>query len=285
LLSNIIKQASDMGVPLISITGGEPLMIKNIHQAGKLAIKGGMVVNLNTNGLMIDESNAKALADSFDFIRVSLNGPEDVHEKMTGIKGSYGKTLKAIRLLMSIKPKRAKIGVNIVLNKQTLGVLPEFIRNIEKEADFIGVLPEFSFEQMSGKLAGLNKKEKKYIESRLAKINIFKKVYPKIDFESFRLMNSSECDAGTLYIYVIPNGNVLQCPFVTERMVLTSKDYGMEDIKNLNSHALQSVYWSFKTKKMSNCVGCYANCTKGITSVNNCSFIKLLKTFLTKPHV
>lgn len=269
LLVKAINECAEMSVPFVSITGGEPLLIKNIYKIGRLAGEKGIITNLNTNGLLINIENASLLARSFDYIRISLNGSKEIHDKLTGVKGSYDRTLEAMKMLMNIKNKRAKVGINCILNKSTINMLPQFVRKMQNSADFIGILPEFSFDQSTGDLAGLNRQELSGLKNKLKEINKINKVRPKIHIENFKLMKPNECDAGLLYMYMIPNGNVLQCPFVTEKMVLNSVDYNEEDIGNLNKTPLKIIYKNFKKKKLENCKGCYANCTLEISRIFN----------------
>lgn len=279
LLRSAIYQIAGLGIPFISLTGGEPLLIKDIDKIGELAMKKRVVINLNTNGTLIDERNAEKLANSFDFIRVSLNGPERLHDSLTNVEGSYKKTFRAIKLLVEVKNRKSKVGVNCILNKSTINLLPNFIEKIKNGIDFIGILPEFSFDQLSDYLISLTPEERILIN----KLNNIKEVRPKIDLKDFKLIRADNCDAGWLYVYVTPEGKVLQCPFITEKMVLHSNNYSKKDIWNLNKHKLKDICDNLKTKRLNNCIGCYANCTTGITRVFNTRFYQLIKNWFYYP--
>ena len=60
----------------------------------------GHQVHLLTNGILINEKNAKRITETFDLIKISLDGStSEIHEQHRG-KGSFAKTLKAINLLI-----------------------------------------------------------------------------------------------------------------------------------------------------------------------------------------
>ncbi len=84
----------------------------------------GLLRTLCTNGLYIKNSNAKKILDTFDYIGISIDGREEIHDKFRGLKGSFKESLKAIKLLNSFDSK--KIGIRFTLTKETYSSL-EFI--------------------------------------------------------------------------------------------------------------------------------------------------------------
>jgi len=85
--------------PFITITGGEPLIRKDIIEIFELFKKKDLKFGLITNGTLINESIAKKLAElNPNFITVSIDGPEKIHEMVRGPR-TFNKSIEGIKLL------------------------------------------------------------------------------------------------------------------------------------------------------------------------------------------
>lgn len=79
-------------------TGGEPLLRKDLLELALYFRKirhASSQLCLDTNGTLINSSNASLLLKLFDEIRISLDGFEEVNDLLRG-RGSFGSTLKGI---------------------------------------------------------------------------------------------------------------------------------------------------------------------------------------------
>jgi Fe-coproporphyrin III synthase len=74
LACKIIDQIAEMGIPIVYFSGGEPLLWKDIEIIGSYSKSKGIYTILNTNGTLIEDSNASRISESFNQIRISLNG-------------------------------------------------------------------------------------------------------------------------------------------------------------------------------------------------------------------
>ena len=93
------------GLKVINITGGEPFVRKDLLSIFELLQKKGMRCDyITTNATMFQEDKARALADlaASGFLRhisVSLDGPEEFHDEVRGLRGAFKKTTANIALL------------------------------------------------------------------------------------------------------------------------------------------------------------------------------------------
>jgi radical SAM protein with 4Fe4S-binding SPASM domain len=96
----LIDDINEMSIKAeVVMTGGEPLLLPYIFELAEYAKSLGNKVHLLTNGTLINEENAKTISETFDLIKISLDGSTpEIHEIHRG-KGSFAKTLKAIDLL------------------------------------------------------------------------------------------------------------------------------------------------------------------------------------------
>ncbi len=112
------------GVKFLIFSGGEPLTRKDIYLIAQRCKELGIVTYLSTNGLYVKYSNAKQILDTFNYIGISIDGSEEVHDKFRGLKGSFKASMEAVDLLNSYN--LTKVGIRFTITKDTYDDL-EFI--------------------------------------------------------------------------------------------------------------------------------------------------------------
>jgi len=125
-----LPKLKEGGVKFIIFSGGEPLIRRDIFDIAKEARELGIITYLSTNGLYIKSSNVEEILDTFDYIGVSVDGREDIHDKFRGLKGAFRETIKSLELLNSFNSK--KVGIRFTLTKETYSSL-EFIFKLAEE--------------------------------------------------------------------------------------------------------------------------------------------------------
>jgi len=94
------------GVSEVKLVGGEPLVYPGIFQLMEYWDKRGVPIILQTNCTLINENNAGQLAriGKLKAILTSLDGPEDVHDSIRGVRGSFAKLKNAVGLIRREMP-------------------------------------------------------------------------------------------------------------------------------------------------------------------------------------
>lgn len=112
----ILEKLNNLGVSVITLTGGEPFLRKDLFFALlKQAKKYKMEVGLNSNAVLIKENDAKLMADiGIDHALISILGDEDTHDFITGKKLNFKKAILGISNLIKNDIKTA---INIVASK------------------------------------------------------------------------------------------------------------------------------------------------------------------------
>jgi radical SAM protein with 4Fe4S-binding SPASM domain len=104
---NAFDQLAGMGCYLLTLTGGEVFVRKDVVPILQHACDRGFAIRLNTNGSLIDEKMLEKLEPMRPFLQsfdVSFYGAdEEVHDKLAQRPGSYNNTMRAIRLLKEAK--------------------------------------------------------------------------------------------------------------------------------------------------------------------------------------
>jgi len=84
-----------------TLTGGEPLLNKDVFDIAQYIRSKGSPVDLLTNGTLITPDNLDKLKDAFVKVSISLDGSTQERHEMFRGRGSYEKTMRAIDLLDS----------------------------------------------------------------------------------------------------------------------------------------------------------------------------------------
>jgi MoaA/NifB/PqqE/SkfB family radical SAM enzyme len=88
-----------LGVRQVVLTGGEPLLHRNLEALLRFLRECDVRITLLTTGLLLSK-RAAVVAEGVDEIIVSVDGPEEVHDRVRGVKGAHrliGEGIRAVR--------------------------------------------------------------------------------------------------------------------------------------------------------------------------------------------
>ncbi len=120
----------------VSLTGGEIFMRKDIMSVLDLFREKGYACGyLTTNGTIITEERAEALADLaaagfLKHISVSIDGPGEIHDVARGLKGTFARTCEGLRRLQAAaKRKHAplRVSINTTVAHESLDALDQMV--------------------------------------------------------------------------------------------------------------------------------------------------------------
>lgn len=84
-IKELIDEAYRDGNTRITFSGGEPFLVKNLRQMMEYALKLNFLVNISTNGLLIDDEYAEFVAKNKVNTRISIHSLDaDKYYKITG---------------------------------------------------------------------------------------------------------------------------------------------------------------------------------------------------------
>jgi MoaA/NifB/PqqE/SkfB family radical SAM enzyme len=110
LVLRSLREVEQLGIGRVHLTGGEPFMYPYLSEVlSFISQQQEFVSAISTNGTLIDESWIGPLSDSKITVNVSIDGPEDYHDKFRGSKGAFLKANENIKLMLD-----AKIPVSVV---------------------------------------------------------------------------------------------------------------------------------------------------------------------------
>ena len=113
-------------VPVLILSGGEPLLHPDIFNISRRAKDLGFYVALSTNGTKISEANIKQIADmDYQYIGVSVDGIKDTHDQFRRVKGSFDQALRGIDLCLE---QGIKVGLRFTLTQDNAHDFPALLQ-------------------------------------------------------------------------------------------------------------------------------------------------------------
>ena len=110
---------------MINITGGEPLVRKDLFEIMEYADKLGFPWGMTTNGMLINKEIVKKMRDTHMYsVSVSLDGLKETHEKFRKVPNCYEKILNGLKLMLN-EPSIKVVQVTTCVNKKNIKELDE----------------------------------------------------------------------------------------------------------------------------------------------------------------
>lgn len=126
---DLIEQLHDIGVFILSFSGGEPFIRPDIFQLLERARDLDMQIGLTTNGTLLDQETVRRLGALEPFnVHISIDGVGEVHDSFRNKPGVF---LRAINALKLLKQYRIPHGITTSITKKNLsdlGNVKEFVK-------------------------------------------------------------------------------------------------------------------------------------------------------------
>lgn len=118
-------------VPVLILSGGEPLMRRDIFEISSRAKQKGFYVGLSSNGTLVDAASAEHIAEiGYDYVGISLDGIGSTHDRFRRMDGAYLAALTGLRLL---RDRGVKVGVRFTMTEDNAAELPALLDLVERE--------------------------------------------------------------------------------------------------------------------------------------------------------
>jgi 12,18-didecarboxysiroheme deacetylase len=111
----VIDDLAEFGVPVLLLSGGEPLVRKDLPELAEYAVQKGMRAVISTNGTLITAKMARTLKDiGLSYVGISLDGMEAVNDPFRGVPGAFDRAMQGIE---NCKVAGIKVGLRFTINK------------------------------------------------------------------------------------------------------------------------------------------------------------------------
>jgi len=191
-LEQCIGAVTESGAPVVTVTGGEPLLYKDLIPLVREILKMKKHVYLCTNGLLTESFIEEFEPSSRLTINFHLDGLEETHDAITNKSGTFRKTIDTIK---KAKQRGFRVSTNTSVYKNSdikeLERLFEMLTNMKIDGALIA--PAFSYESVENNIF-LNRAEIHHKFNQMASF-----------FERFPFMTTP------LYVDLLKGGRDMQC--------------------------------------------------------------------------
>lgn len=224
----ILQQSHELGCVHLLLTGGEVLLRSDLCDIVEYAVELGFIVDIYTTGIGItDEVFDRLCETTVNSISVSLySGIAVEHDKITGLTGSFEKTLK---FALMLKSAGVNTFIKCVAMKQNFNSLESLYKLCKRLKFDLKVTPLV-----------ISKHRGKFIENcSLDDIELYKKFFALNskyivendiveELSREQILNGITCSAGLNSLSIDPFGNVRTC-------MVFKKSFGSIRENNLNT--------------------------------------------------
>jgi radical SAM protein with 4Fe4S-binding SPASM domain len=220
----LIDQICEVSHPLLILSGGEPLLRKDIYELIEYGTRKGLRMGLGSNGTLIEDSAARKLKQSgTKTVSISIDShiPEH-HDDFRGVQGSWEKAVSAIKAL---RENDVLVQVNTTLTQQNY----DEIEGIMSMAEKLGVenfhlfflVPTGRGKKIADITPAMYEEMIKNTFAKTAhhKLNVkpscapqFMRIAKDMNLDMRQWVRG--CMAGLYYCRVYPNGEITPCPYL-----------------------------------------------------------------------
>ncbi|GBC59285.1 Fe-S oxidoreductase [Desulfonema ishimotonii] len=125
----LIDDLAQFGAPVLLLSGGEPMVRKDLPELAAYAVQKGMRAVISTNGTLITPEKARILKEiGLSYVGVSMDGMEEIHDKFRGVKGAFQAALEGIKNCQDVG---IKVGLRFTINKFNMNEIPAIFDLLE----------------------------------------------------------------------------------------------------------------------------------------------------------
>jgi MoaA/NifB/PqqE/SkfB family radical SAM enzyme len=233
-VKELSRQADEMGLAHIDITGGEPLVFPDLDDLIKAIDPQKFYIQSDTNGWLMNDKKAKHLKSiGLDKIQLSLDSlSANEHDEFRRAKGSHERALRAIDASLTA-------GLNIIIYTTVTHQRvrsEEFIQFLEF-AKSKGVAVVAGYAKPVGEWEGnfdvlVNKDDMDYVRDLEKKYSLFTHLTPSYGLDI-------GCIAVKRMIAITKYGDVMPCPW----MYFSIGNFFQEPLKDIIQRGLKIKYF------------------------------------------
>ncbi len=128
---SVMDDLKDFGVPVLILSGGEPLLRSDIFDISRHAKQQGLYTALSSNGTLIGEHNIDEIASiSFDYLGISVDGMQQTHDRFRGKPGAFDLAINGLRLC---RERGINVGLRFTLTQDNAHELPDLLDLMQRE--------------------------------------------------------------------------------------------------------------------------------------------------------
>jgi radical SAM protein with 4Fe4S-binding SPASM domain len=128
----MMRDLAQFGIPALLMSGGEPLIRRDLLDLAEYARDLGLRCTLSTNGTLIDEPTARRIqAAGFTYVGISLDGVGEVNDRFRGVAGAFERAMRGFRHCVAVGQR---VGLRMTLTRHNFLDLHNIFDFIERES-------------------------------------------------------------------------------------------------------------------------------------------------------
>ncbi|MBZ0111242.1 MAG: radical SAM protein [Thermoanaerobaculia bacterium] len=222
----LVDEMADLGTEMVILTGGEPLLRKDIYEIASAASRRGLWVVMGTNGVLVTDAVAQKMVEcGVKGVGISIDSIDAArHDAFRGGKNAWH---HSVRALETCRRHGLEVLVQTTVmeeNYDEVGDLLAFARDqgawsfnlyLLVQTGRGETMTELSSQRTESLLTWLTEQQERYrpmlVRSKCAP------QFKRIAYEQgLAGLESGGCMAGTHYCRITPEGNVTPCPYTVE---------------------------------------------------------------------
>lgn len=212
----VMRQAREMGATQLGLSGGEPLVRKDLEVIIAEARKLGYYSNLITSGVGMDEDRIKAFkVAGLDHIQISFQAS---HEELNNFLGGTKSFQHKYEMARVVKKYQYPMVLNIVLHRKNIDQIRDILdMTVELQADYVELAStqyygwsRINVDQLlptKEQLAHAEIVAKEYQEKMKGKSKILYVIPDYFENRPKKCMNGW----GNIFLTIAPDGSALPC--------------------------------------------------------------------------
>ena len=236
---SVIDEAIDLGLNIVSISGGECTLNKDFLRIAQYVRSKFLELAILTNAQKLYDD--KKLLDSIisiypSIVQISLYSMDpEVHDNLTGMKGSHYKTLSVIKKL---REHNIKVTISCIQFSYNKGSYIE----VKKFADSIGCdfLTDCKF---------IYNTDNKNLSAKLSEDDIFQYYLETINVNKPRSKDDIVCSGGIDRFEIMPNMDINPCTY----FYYTLGNYNKVSLKEVRETTVKEFHKIFKKENLKDC--------------------------------
>ena len=236
---SVIDEAIDLGLNIVSISGGECTLNKDYLRIAQYVRSKFLELAILTNAQKLYDD--KKLLDSIisiypSIVQISLYSMDpEVHDNLTGMKGSHYKTLSVIKKL---REHNIKVTISCIQFSYNKGSYIE----VKKFADSIGCdfLTDCKF---------IYNTDNKNLSAKLSEDDIFQYYLETINVNKPRSKDDIVCSGGIDRFEIMPNMDINPCTYFYYPL----GNYSKVSLKEVRETTVKEFHKIFKKENLKDC--------------------------------
>ena len=273
-----LDAVKECGAPVVAVTGGEPMLYRDLPKLISGLLDAGKYIYLCTNGILAREFIESFTPDPRLTLNFHLDGLQGTHDRITGLPGAFEKAVESVRLA---KQMGFRISTNTTVYKASeIGELEKLFGLLtDIGVDGILISPAFAYQSV-------DEKEKIFFGRR--EINEkFRQISGPLRGKKYPLINTPiymDFLCGKRQLLCTPWGNPTFNPLGWKSPCYLVTDGYFDTYEQMMGQTDWKVYESGKDPRCSNCMvhGGYETTVMRLAFTDPRAMLKLALWNMTK---